>query len=177
MQFNRLIVLFRTTPAPTPTPPTESITFTKEAGPVPFDTALKDYESIILEASNKYGVDPAIIGAVIMRESGGNFTARSKAGAGGLMQLMPGTAQDLGVTDVDDPFQNIMGGTKYLSQQLAKYDGDLTKALAAYNAGPGNVDKYNGVPPFEETEKYVNEITSALEKKVWQNNLPKRMKR
>lgn len=116
------------------------------------------YEQLINDAAEKYDLPPNLIAAQIQQESGGKTDAVSSKGAGGLMQIMPATAKDLGVTDVHDPAQNIEGGAKYMRQMLDRYDGDVTKALAAYNAGPGNVDKYNGIPPFGETQQYVQKV-------------------
>lgn len=117
----------------------------------------EDLDSAIDEISARYGVDEKLVRSVISVESAWRPDALSPKGAIGLMQLMPGTARMLAV-DPKDPVQNIEGGVKYLAQLSEKYSGDLEKTLAAYNAGPGRVDRYGGIPPFKETEAYVKKV-------------------
>ena len=128
------------------------------ASPTTNGSSTVNLDEIFQRASDTYHVPLNLLKAVAKAESNFNPNAESHAGAKGIMQLMPGTAKSLGVTDPFNPEQNIMGGAKYLSQQLARYDGNAELALAAYNAGPGNVAKYHGVPPFEETRNYITKV-------------------
>jgi len=121
---------------------------------------VRRWAPLINEMAQKYGVPPRLIAAVIQQESGGINGRSSSVGAHGLMQLMPATARGLGVTNSSDPRQNIEGGTKYLASMLRQFNGNVSLALAAYNAGPGNVKKYGGIPPFAETRNYVSRITA-----------------
>ncbi len=123
---------------------------------------LDSFDVLILNAEARFGVDAALIKAVCLAESGMNPNAVSRSGAQGLMQLMPGTAAELGVTDPFDPEQSINGGARYLARMIDEF-GDLRRSVAAYNAGPGNVRKYHGVPPFEETRIYVPRVLALYD--------------
>jgi len=118
-------------------------------------------ELMIREVSARYNEDPALIRAVIATESNWNSQAISRKGALGLMQLVPGTARQLGVNNAFDPKQNLDGGVRYLHTLLERYNGDLDKALAAYNAGPGAVDRARGIPRYRETREYVQKVTDS----------------
>jgi soluble lytic murein transglycosylase-like protein len=123
------------------------------------------YDDIIQEAAARYDMDPNLIHAVMQAESAFHPYAVSRAGAEGLMQLMPELSDEMGVSDAFDPRDNIMGGVRYLKRLLDHHDGNLDLALASYNAGPGNVERYGGVPPFRETRNYVRTIKWLLASK------------
>ncbi len=123
-------------------------------------------DEIFNEAANKYNVPVDLLKAIGKQESNFNPDAVSRCGAQGIMQLMPRTAASLGVDDSFDPKQNIMGGAKYISQLLNKYDGNASLALAAYNAGSNNVAKYGGIPPFKETQNYVKKVLGYMQEGV-----------
>ena len=126
--------------------------------------APQQIEQLVNSNAATQGVDPALIKAIIANESGFNANATSNVGAQGLMQLMPGTANGLGVTNAYDPAQNVWGGTKYIKGLLDRFNGDTRLAVAAYNAGPGAVEKYDGVPPYAETQNYVQNVLASYEK-------------
>lgn len=134
------------------------------------------FDSIIEAAAARHGVDPGLIKAIIHTESDFNPYARSHAGAQGLMQLMPATADRFGVYNVYDPEANINAGTKYIAWLINRYAHNLSFALAGYNAGEGNVDKYNGIPPFSETQNYVRKVLDRYynlyqnDTSIWYNN-------
>jgi len=119
---------------------------------------IEKHNSIIQQASERFGVKTSLIKAVIHAESGFNEYATSKKGAQGLMQLMPKTQDDMDVENPYEPNENIIGGTQYLSKLLGRYNNNMELALAAYNAGPENVDKYNGIPPFPETKNFIKKV-------------------
>lgn len=148
------------TPAPQPAVKNDMIdSFSARVG-----DRLEQYELIIAAASKKFNVPDSLIKAVITAESAGKHNAVSSVGAKGLMQLMDGTANGLGVKNSFDPADNIHGGTKYLRQMLDEFGGNVDKALAAYNAGPGNVKKHGGIPPFQETQAYVRKVKHYAER-------------
>lgn len=134
---------------------------------LPNDGAFAKY---INDAAQKFNIDPYLIKSIIQVESSFNPSAQSSKGAQGLMQLMPATAREVGCNDSFDPLQNIMGGTRYLSMMLSRFGEDLDLALAAYNAGPGNVERHNGIPPFRETQNYVRRVNHYYQEYLASNS-------
>ncbi len=129
--------------------------------------------TIVIQAASRHQVDPALVKAIIMAESGYNTRAISQKGAKGLMQLMPATAQDLGVEDIFNPKQNISGGVRYFKQLVTQFDGDVELALAAYNAGSRNVRDYQGIPPFKSTQYYIKKVFKYY--RIYKNQMTGKM--
>jgi soluble lytic murein transglycosylase-like protein len=155
-------------PPPTPAPSSAAVSFpatapSRAAAPAP---PVVDLNQVVNSASAAYHLDPDLVNSVIHAESGFNARAISPKGAQGLMQLMPSTANELGVNNAFNPQQNVGGGSRYLRELLERYNFDLVKALAAYNAGPERVDQYHGVPPFRETRAYVARIIKDYNRKI-----------
>jgi len=158
--------------------PNGSIVETRKEEPRPVPAAPEgasvSVDQAVSGASDRYLVDADLIRSVIMAESGFDPNAVSQKGAQGLMQLMPGTASELGVEDALNPGSNVDGGTRYLRQLLEQYHGDMVKALAAYNAGPGAVDHYQGTPPYPETRAYVARVIREFNRKKAEQNRRKK---
>jgi soluble lytic murein transglycosylase-like protein len=151
--------------------------------PTPMATPLKSslpgsadvpFQDLLVAAAKKYGIDPALLAGVVKQESNFNPNARSGVGAKGLTQLIDATARGLGVSDSFDPAQSLEGGAKFLSGLLKQFKGDESLALAAYNAGPGAVQKYGGIPPYEETQRYVPKVLgyTAQFRRIWADSTP-----
>jgi hypothetical protein len=145
--------------APAPKPQTEP-------NPVAAELTHADLHEMLAKAGREHNVDVDLLASVVKAESGGNARAVSRAGAQGLMQLMPETAADLGVADSFRPDQNVRGGSTYLDELLTRYHDNLALALAAYNAGPAAVDKYHGIPPYRETRLYVARVIHEFNRRV-----------
>jgi soluble lytic murein transglycosylase-like protein len=151
------------TPPVAPSAPAPQQDFARTLASASAPPATGSYDAAIDAAGSRYGVDPNLVRAVIGQESGFDPSATSTAGAAGLMQLMPETAQALGVANPYDPAQAIDGGTRFLKELLDRFGGDTHLAVAAYNAGPGAVTRYGGVPPFAETQNYVTQVLGRYE--------------
>lgn len=166
---SRLAVNTTTTPILTQTDTSDSAAAYKAASPRqdhPVVTKVDDEElnRYFAEAAETYQVDANLLKAIAYAESNFDPNATSSAGAMGIMQLMPSVASELGIENAYDVRDNILGGANVIARHLARYDGDLSLALAAYNAGPGNVDKYNGIPPFDGIDRYINKILDYYNK-------------
>jgi soluble lytic murein transglycosylase-like protein len=147
------------TPDPSPTIPPPNLPTSTTLNPA-------DLREMLTQAGNEHNVDVDLLASIVKAESNGNVRAVSRAGAKGLMQLMPGTAGDLGVQDSFEPQQNVRGGSAYLDALLTRYHDNLALALAAYNAGPAAVDKYHGIPPYHETRAYVARVIHEFNRRV-----------
>lgn len=144
--------------------PSSSAQQQESAAQVPAIVPPAQVEQLVERNANAWGVDPALVKAIIANESGFDANATSRTGAQGLMQLEPSTAADLGVGDAYDPAQNVWGGTRYIRGLLDRFHGDARLAVAAYNAGPQAVEKYGGVPPYAETQSYVQNVLESYQK-------------
>jgi soluble lytic murein transglycosylase-like protein len=158
-RFNEEETVFFTVPWPRPTQAAPAVA---SAGPICDPIPPAQLTPLVRSAAARNGLPPLLLDTVIHRESAGRPCAVSSAGAMGLMQLMPATAAQLGIQDPFDPQQSIDGGSRFLKDLLTRFGGDLTLALGAYNAGPHRIEQYGGVPPFAETQNYVNAILSRL---------------
>jgi soluble lytic murein transglycosylase-like protein len=152
-------------PAAPETVATAPVLTAAPATPMQANSSPVDVTQVVTDVSGRYRLDPDLVNSVIRAESGFKVHAVSPKGAQGLMQLMPGTALKLGVPNAFDPEANVDGGTRYLRELLERYNFDLIKALAAYNAGPHRVEQYGGVPPYRETRKYVASIVRDFNRK------------
>lgn len=148
----------------TGTAPTDGTSSAGAAPLAPAPVPPAQIDALVQQNAGTWQVDPALIKAVIANESGFDAHATSKVGAQGLMQLMPDTAASLGVRDAYDPSQNVAGGARYLKGLLDRFGGDTRRAVAAYNAGPGAVEKYGDVPPYAETQNYVQNVLASYDK-------------
>ncbi len=149
-----------------PDPPVAATPATPQTSTRDSKLTTADLHEMLARAGTEHNLDVDLLASVVKAESDGNARAVSRAGARGLMQLMPGTAADLGVQDSFQPEQNVRGGSAYLDALLKRYDDNLTKALAAYNAGPEAVDKYHGIPPYRETRAYVARVIHEFNRRV-----------
>lgn len=136
----------------------------------PAELTKADLREMLAEAGGRHDVDVDLLASIVHAESGGDPRALSRAGARGLMQLMPGTANEVGVKDAFDPGENIHGGTAYIDALLTRYNGNLSLALAAYNAGPAAVDRYHGIPPYRETRTYVARVIHEFNCRIDERN-------
>lgn len=148
--------------------PVVEVKTAKTAGKTSTELTSAEMRTMLASAGTEHHIDEDLLASVVKAESGGRVMAVSRTGAQGLMQLMPGTASEMGVSDAFRPEQNIAGGTAYLDQLLVRYHDNAALALAAYNAGPGAVDKYHGVPPYRETRAYVARVIREFNRRKMQ---------